>query len=61
MREKSSETALLAGNWQGGDSNRKGGGKLKLDDECHYCHQKGHWVSKCPKWEVDKKAMLRKC
>ena len=30
-REKSSETALLAGNWQGGGSNRKKGSKLKLD------------------------------
>jgi hypothetical protein len=25
------------------------------DNECCYCHQKGHWVSKCLKREEDKK------
>ncbi|KAK7590579.1 hypothetical protein V9T40_002192 [Parthenolecanium corni] len=23
------------------------------EDVCNYCHQKGHWVSRCPKWFAD--------
>ena len=56
--EKKSETAFLAGKKQAsgkGDSKKKGGRGPKPDDECRYCHSKGHWISKCPKREEDEK------
>ncbi|KAJ3476999.1 hypothetical protein NLI96_g10770 [Meripilus lineatus] len=54
-REKASgETALLATK----SKRRKGGkgkGKASPDDECRYCHAKGHWISQCRKREEDEK------
>jgi hypothetical protein len=55
-REKSSDTALIAQNRKGKGCGKGGGRKLKPDDECNYCHKKGHWANKCKKQEVDEKA-----
>lgn len=54
-REESSKTAMLTDNWQGGGKNKRGRGRSKVNDECRYCHEKVHWVSKCPKHEEDEK------
>ena len=55
-KERSSETALLTGKRSVGGPKKRGSGKPKLNDECHYCHKKGHWISKCLKrGEVKKK------
>src|SRR5882762_5570554 len=55
-REKSSDTALVAQNRKGKGHGKGGGRKPKPDDECNYCHEKGHWANKCKKREADEKA-----
>ncbi|KAF8585983.1 hypothetical protein K439DRAFT_1615555 [Ramaria rubella] len=59
-REQESETALLT--TQQASSNAHLSTKKKQpkrmpkpEDECHYCHAKGHWVSQCPKCQDDER------
>ena len=58
QRDKMSETAMLAVK-KPFDSKGKSKGKGKLgprpDNECRHCHEKGHWISKCPKCEAKEK------
>ena len=59
QRDKTSETAMLAAKkaiGSKGKSQTKDKSKgPKLDNECHYCHEKGHWISKCLKCEAEEK------
>lgn len=55
-REKSSDTALIAQNKKGKGRSKGAGRKPKPDDECNYCHEKGHWANRCKKHETDEKA-----
>ena len=60
IREKAGgNSALLAQGSQkkgqsGGQNKGKGRGP-QVEDECRYCHGKGHWANKCAKREEDEK------
>jgi len=58
QHDKMSKTAMLAAKRAFG-SKGKTKGKSKPgprpDDECQHCHEKGHWISKCPKCEAEEK------
>ena len=50
-REKAGDTALLTKQKRKGKPKKRSG----PDDECRYCHARGHWANKCPKREDDER------
>ncbi|KAK7580209.1 hypothetical protein V9T40_000838 [Parthenolecanium corni] len=50
-----SQDALFAKSRSGYSArgNRANSRPFSQEDQCNYCQQKGHWVSRCPKWFND--------
>lgn len=52
--------ALLSRSSESGGKKKKKKGRAKPDDECRYCHAKGHWANRCKKRIDDEKAGVAK-